>query len=34
MNYLAEEKGIIMNVSYGESLLHSEVVKGKLLFII
>lgn len=28
MNYLSPEEGIAINVSYGESLLHNEVVKG------
>lgn len=28
MNYLSVDEGIAINVSYGESLLHNEVVKG------
>lgn len=28
LNYLSPEEGIAINVSYGESLLHNEVVKG------
>lgn len=28
MNYLSPEEGIALNVSYGESLLHNEIVKG------
>lgn len=28
MNYLSPEEGIAINVSYGDSLLHNEVVRG------
>lgn len=28
MNYISPDEGIAINVSYGESLLHNEVVKG------
>lgn len=28
MNYISPEEGIAINVSYGDSLLHNEVVKG------
>lgn len=28
MKYISQEDGIAVNVSYGESLLHSEQVKG------
>lgn len=28
MKYISHEEGIAVNVSYGESLLHSEQVKG------
>lgn len=28
MKYLSPEEGIALNVSYGESLLHNEVIKG------
>lgn len=28
LNYLSAEEGIAINVSYGDSLLHNEVVKG------
>lgn len=28
LNYISPEEGIAINVSYGESLLHNEVVKG------
>jgi hypothetical protein len=28
LKYLSPEEGMAVNVSYGDSLLHSEVVKG------
>lgn len=28
MNYLSPDEGIAINVSYGDSLLHNEIVKG------
>lgn len=28
MNYISPDEGIAINVSYGDSLLHSETVKG------
>lgn len=28
MKYLSQEEGVAVNVSYGDSLLHSEQVKG------
>ena len=29
LRYLGQDAGVAMNVSYGDSLLHSEVVKGE-----
>lgn len=28
LSYLSPEKGIAINVSYGSSLLHNEILKG------